>query len=543
MLVKFFTHGRGDQGSKPASGKSATRYLLGNLSHDGTQRSVEPELLRGDPNIFEEIVGHGRHAGRYTSGVLRFTEEEAVDEVLQQELMTEFEQALLPGLDPDQYSSVWVRHEDKGGVELHFLVAGEELRTGKRLNAYYHAADMQRINAWKDSTVYERQLVDPSHPSRARARAYGAHKTPSTVREIKSALDDHIEALIADGEIRDRLGVLEELKNLNLEVSRVTKKSVSIKSPLDGASRPIRLSSLYYQESFRASDLSPEAIGRKVEGYDASHDERGRASRGKYLALYSKRARENREIYKISERAKSGVFEKSEKGNDAVYRKRDEEIVERNFSVDEDFTYIAEVNNEAESLHSDDNDIDNVGNNSSTGDFNWRATDGLQHRQKVPESHGIRDVQEDRERSGQLDMPAIPIKSHERIANNEQSYRKSNDERDEGLFGAIYERVRRVGERFKEFVRRKHRASFEGQVNFRGKDAGFIGGISENERGELLSKEGIKRFGGIVQGESRFTEKYAQELRSHFESDYRAGDRAPEVVPTEPEYSGDEFEL
>lgn len=57
MLVKFFTHGRGDQGSKPASGKSATRYLLGNLSHDGTQRSVEPELLRGDPNIFEEIVG------------------------------------------------------------------------------------------------------------------------------------------------------------------------------------------------------------------------------------------------------------------------------------------------------------------------------------------------------------------------------------------------------------------------------------------------------------------------------------------------------
>ena len=543
MLVKFFTHGLGDQKSKPASGKSATRYLLGNLSHDGTQRSVEPELLRGDPSTFEEIVGHGRHAGRYTSGVLRFTEQEEVTESLQQELMTEFEQALLPGLEPDQYSSVWVRHEDKGGVELHFLVAGEELRTGKRLNAYYHAADMQRVNAWKDATVYERQLVDPSHPSRARARAYGAHKTPSSVREIKSALDNHIETLIADGEIRDRQGVLEELKSLNLEVSRVTKKSVSIKSPLEGGSRPIRLSSIYYQESFRASDLSPEAIGRAVEGYDSSRDQRGRESRGKYLALYSKRARENREIYAISKSTESRISKKSEVRNDSIYRKRDEENIERDFSLDGNFPEVTEVNNEAEGLYANDNGVYYSGVNSGNGGFNWRATDGLQHSEEVPESHGIRDVQRDRKRRGQLDMPAIPIKSNERIASNDKESRRADDERGEGLFGRLYERVRRVGERFKEIVGRKHRAGVEGQVEFREKDGGDYEGFYRNEGRKSVSKEGIKRFGDFVQDESRFTEKYAQELRSHFESDYRTGDRAPEVVTTEPEYSGDEFEL
>ncbi len=63
--------------------------------------------------------------------------------------MASFERVLMPGLDKDQYSVLWVEHQDKGRLELNFLIPNTELLTGKRLQPYYDRADRPRINAWQ----------------------------------------------------------------------------------------------------------------------------------------------------------------------------------------------------------------------------------------------------------------------------------------------------------------------------------------------------------------------------------------------------------
>jgi hypothetical protein len=47
-----------------------------------------------------------------------------------EKLMASFERVLMPGLDKDQYSVLWVEHRDKGRLELNFLIPNTELLTG-----------------------------------------------------------------------------------------------------------------------------------------------------------------------------------------------------------------------------------------------------------------------------------------------------------------------------------------------------------------------------------------------------------------------------
>ncbi|WP_407254228.1 relaxase family protein [Klebsiella michiganensis] len=66
---------------------------------------------------------------KYTSGVLSFAEAD-LPPGQREKLMASFERVLMPGLDKDQYSILWVEHADKGRLELNFLIPNTELLTG-----------------------------------------------------------------------------------------------------------------------------------------------------------------------------------------------------------------------------------------------------------------------------------------------------------------------------------------------------------------------------------------------------------------------------
>jgi len=179
MIVKFRKEKRGVPKNPLRAAKGATGYLLGNKDHKGHERGFQPVLLSGSPDEFEQIVGYGNHAGKYTSGGLyfeesrkdlveRFGSEIAVNKKLQ-EIMDGFEDTLFPGLDKDQYCGVWILHEDKGNIELNFLFAKEELRSGKGLTPYFHGADLKRVNAWKDIINFENGFSDPTLPDKKRS--------------------------------------------------------------------------------------------------------------------------------------------------------------------------------------------------------------------------------------------------------------------------------------------------------------------------------------------------------------------------------------
>ena len=127
MIVKFHPRGRG-------GGAGPVDYLLGkDRQRDGAT------VLQGKPEEVRELIDASPYVKKYTSGVLSFAEQD-LPPGQREKLMASFERVLMPGLDKDQYSVLWVEHQDKGRLELNFLIPNTELLSGRRLQPYYDRA-------------------------------------------------------------------------------------------------------------------------------------------------------------------------------------------------------------------------------------------------------------------------------------------------------------------------------------------------------------------------------------------------------------------
>lgn len=301
MLVSFRGTSRKPPKNPLRAAKGATGYLLGNKDHKGQERAFKPVLLSGSPEAFEQIVGYGNQAGKYTSGGLYFEEkrseliskfgsERAVNEKLQ-EIMDGFEETLFPGLDKDQYCGVWILHEDKENIELNFLFAKEELRSGKGLTPYFHKADYSRVNAWKDIVNFENGLSDPNSPDKKRAfipeffneyKPIDFNSNEAKRRDFKKDLTEEIEIMASNEQFSDRndlVKYLEEQKGL--KVSRQTKSAISVINPL--TNKPARLKGALFEENtdykkFSNNDYRQELMKR----YESERHEKLKEQKLKY---------------------------------------------------------------------------------------------------------------------------------------------------------------------------------------------------------------------------------------------------------------------
>ncbi|EBV0998053.1 TPA: plasmid mobilization relaxase MbeA [Salmonella enterica] len=245
MIVKFHPRGRG-------GGAGPVDYLLGK-----DRLRTGASVLQGKPEEVRELIDASPYAKKYTSGVLSFTEQD-LPPGQREKLMASFERVLMPGLDKDQYSVLWVEHQDKGRLELNFLIPNTELLTGKRLQPYYDRADRPRIDAWQTIVNGRLGLHDPNAPENRRALV-----TPSALPEAKQEAAETITrgllALASSGEVKNRQDLTEALESAGFEVVRTTKNSISIADP-DGG-RNIRLKGAIYEQSFNAG----EGLGAEIE--------------------------------------------------------------------------------------------------------------------------------------------------------------------------------------------------------------------------------------------------------------------------------------
>ncbi|MDF5144412.1 relaxase/mobilization nuclease domain-containing protein, partial [Vibrio parahaemolyticus] len=176
-------------------------YLLGkDRNRDGAT------LDRGDPDEIQALIDSSPYAKKYTSGVLSF-EEADLDRQTKDKVMSSFEKALLPGLEADQYSCLWVEHRDKGRLELNFVVPNVELQTGKRLQPYFDKADKPRINAWKTGMNASLKLHDPDDPINKRELTT-PRNLPASKQEAARAITDGLLSLAGNGELRTRQDVV-----------------------------------------------------------------------------------------------------------------------------------------------------------------------------------------------------------------------------------------------------------------------------------------------------------------------------------------------
>lgn len=286
MIVKFHPRGSG-RGSGPVD------YLL------GRDRQREGATLdRGDPAVIMALIDSSPYAKKYTSGVLSFAEADLPRET-KDKLMSDFEKMLLPGLDADQYSCLWVEHRDKGRLELNFVIPNIELTSGKRLQPYYEKADKPRVNAWKIGVNAEHQLHDPDDPIHRR-ELVTPRNLPLDTQKAAQALTDGLLHMAAAGSITNRDSVVKTLSSAGFEVVRQTKNSISIANP-DGG-RNIRLKGMIYEQNFRFGAELRGEIEAASSRYREQSEARVREARAFCAAGIELKRGQNQKRYKRPKR-------------------------------------------------------------------------------------------------------------------------------------------------------------------------------------------------------------------------------------------------
>lgn len=266
MINKIHSRGTG-------GGAGPVQYLLGK-----EEDREGAELLRGDPGLTMALIDSSKYTKKYTSGVLSFAEEDLTPEQ-KQHIMDSFEQALLPGMDADQYHCLWVEHQDKGRLELNYVIPNLELTSGKRLQPYYDRADRPRMNAWKDLVNIKYDLKDPNDPGNRQLLTL-ASDLPRGSQEASKAITDGLMAMSEQGLVSNRQDVVGALEGAGFTVARQTKSSISIANPEGG--RNIRLKGALYEQGFRAGPELREAIEAASSQYRESAPERIREARTVY---------------------------------------------------------------------------------------------------------------------------------------------------------------------------------------------------------------------------------------------------------------------
>lgn len=278
MIIKIHSRGSG-------SGSGPVDYLLGK-----DRDREDARLDRGDPEQMVQLIDSTHFAQKYTSGVLSFAERD-LEEQQKQQIMDSFERTLLPGLDKDQYSILWVQHLDKDRLELNFVVANVELQSGKRLQPYYDRADRPRLNAWKDLVNDHYKLHDPNDPLNKRELCT-PNNLPKAKEEAAHAITDGLLKVAESGNLKNRDDVISTLENAGFEIARKTPKSISIKDPEGG--RNIRLKGKIYEQDFRFGQELRADIEAASARYRADRSERIEAAR-KTLNRLTERKRESHE--------------------------------------------------------------------------------------------------------------------------------------------------------------------------------------------------------------------------------------------------------
>ena len=257
MIVDFFEHGTGE-----ASGP--LDYFLGK-----NRDREHAKILLGDVNEVAELIDCSPYDKRYTSGCLSFYESD-LTEADKAQIMRDFEKTLFPGLTTGNYRILWVEHRDKINeetgerrLELNFLIPNIEIESGKRLQPFFAKADLDRVDAFKKIVNYEYDLFDPDDPINRRSVKI-AQNLPKESKEFKAHVHDEITLAICDDLIYDRKTLLDWCETVGFEVTKITKKQISIKNPETG--RPEVFKGEFYEQNFRntakSTELKAEASGR-----------------------------------------------------------------------------------------------------------------------------------------------------------------------------------------------------------------------------------------------------------------------------------------
>jgi hypothetical protein len=257
VLVKFHNRGVG-RGSGPVG------YLLGE-----DQNREKSQLLRGHPDRTKSLIDSLKFKQKYVSGVLSFEESNISDEQ-KKEIMDGFESALLPNME-GRVDWLWVEHLDKDRLELNFVIPTVDLETGKRLQPYYHKADLNRVDAFKSLTNDIHNFTDPNFPDKSQTMTLNKNENMGR-KNLKRSIDQFVASGFENGMINNRSDVINQVKNQGLELTRTTQKSITFLDP--DTQQKFRMTGAFYADSFRSREEIQGTDPATTENYKRDREQR-----------------------------------------------------------------------------------------------------------------------------------------------------------------------------------------------------------------------------------------------------------------------------
>lgn len=219
MLVKFLPTYTG-------GGLGSLNYLLNERMAAGTAKFV-----KGDENLTRAIIKGISFSQKTCFGVLSFEEKhDFLDEEQKLKIIKKFERALLGDYMLERVNVLWVEHSDKDGrLKLNFLIPKIDLVTGKSFNPYFDKYDQSRIDLFKRIVNDEYNLSSLDDP--AREQTISASKKNIGHYKNLEELDKKLHDLAKEGYIKNRDHMIELLNQNGIEVTRSTKKSITVMLP------------------------------------------------------------------------------------------------------------------------------------------------------------------------------------------------------------------------------------------------------------------------------------------------------------------------
>lgn len=288
MLMKVFRHGVG-------RGASVINYVLD--AKDPKQQHSPPTALRGDPEQVKLLIDTTSRKWRYTSGVLSWAPEDNVTPKQEQQLMDSFESHAFAGMEPDQYSILWVRHSHAGRHEMHFVIPRTELRTDRALNPCPPGWDKQ-YNPLCELLNRRNNWARPDEAKRARLVSHGVtleSYRSGTAAEVRTVVTEALLKGVQAGNITDRQGIVAALEGIGFLIPRQGKDYITLEVPSDTTQKKpqrIRLKGALYAESWNAAEPSL-GFGQQAKCTDGRTGQRITADNARRITELEQRVAKN----------------------------------------------------------------------------------------------------------------------------------------------------------------------------------------------------------------------------------------------------------
>ena len=253
MIVQFFNSGTGNS-------KSAINYLLSEKDSNGTTRNPPPEIFYGDKNLTATLIDNNPNKFKYTSGAIAFRDNEKPTDKQLNKIIKDFYLTFCPGLGPDRVNMFFVKHEDKGNTELHFLVPMLELNTQKQFNISPPGKFNQQLSKdfqsiWNDILGYAQVVEDPLKIIFSQFD----RKVPEGERsnKIKERVSQSISKGIRNGSLKSRNDFTNFLESKGCKITRKGKEYISVLFP--GDKKAIKFKGPAFSEKANYQELAKSA--------------------------------------------------------------------------------------------------------------------------------------------------------------------------------------------------------------------------------------------------------------------------------------------